>query len=51
MSVSLRFVTWDVEHGSAAYFRTPNNKRLVVDLGARRPAESGFSPLVHLWKQ
>ena len=49
--MSLRFVTWDVEHGSAAYFRTPNNKRLVVDLGARRPAESGFSPLAHLWNQ
>ena len=49
--MTLRFVTWDVEHGSASYFQTPNNRRLVIDLGARRSAETGFSPLVHLRNQ
>lgn len=49
--MTLKFITWDVGHGSAAYFRTPNNRHLVVDLGARRPENAGFSPLTHLWNQ
>ena len=46
----LKFITWDVEHGSAAYIKTPNGKHIVIDLGARRATDSGFSPLVHLRK-
>ena len=46
----LKFITWDVEHGSAAYIRTPNSKHIAIDLGARRATDSGFSPLVHLRK-
>ena len=42
--MSLTFMTWDVEHGSAAYIGTPNNKRIVIDLGAGE-----FSPLRHIW--
>ena len=46
----LKFITWDVEHGSAAYIKTPNGKHIAIDLGARRAIDSGFSPLVHLRK-
>lgn len=44
------FVFWDVQHGSASYIRTPNNRHIVVDLGAGK-LENGaadFSPLTHL---
>jgi beta-lactamase superfamily II metal-dependent hydrolase len=37
----LEITIWDVNHGSAAYIKTPNNRHGVVDLG---DAE-GFSPL------
>jgi beta-lactamase superfamily II metal-dependent hydrolase len=37
----LEITIWDVNHGSAAHIKTPNNRHLVVDLG---DAE-GFSPL------
>ena len=46
--MTLRFVTWDVEHGSAAYIRTPNGKHIAIDLGARRTTDAGFRPLSHL---
>ena len=46
----LKFITWDVEHGSATYIKTPNSKHIAIDLGARRATDSGFSPLVHLRK-
>ena len=46
----LKFITWDVEHGSAAYIKTPNGKHIAIDLGARRATDSGFSPLAHLRK-
>ncbi len=46
--MTLRFITWDVAHGSAAYIRTPNGKQIAIDLGAQRSSESGFSPLLHL---
>ena len=47
--MTLRFITWDVEHGSAAYVRTPNGKHIAIDLGARRATDGGFSPLSHLY--
>jgi len=40
---------WDVQHGSAAYIKTPNGKHIVVDAGTGS-YESGynFKPLHHL---
>ena len=49
--MTLKFITWDVEHGSAAYIRTPNGSHIVIDLGARRSADINFSPLLHLQHQ
>ena len=49
--MALRFITWDVEHGSAAYIRTPNSKHIAIDLGARRQGDPSFKPLGHLWHQ
>ena len=46
----LKFITWDVEHGSAAYIGTPNGKHIAIDLGGRRATDAGFSPLAHLRK-
>jgi beta-lactamase superfamily II metal-dependent hydrolase len=45
-------VFWDVEHGHAAYLRTPNGRHIVIDLGTGS-FESGeeFSPLDHLKSQ
>ena len=42
--MSLRFIMWDVQHGSAALIRTPNGKNIVIDLGAG----DAFSPLKNL---
>lgn len=42
--MSLRFIMWDVQHGSAALIRTPNGKNIVIDLGAG----DSFSPLKSL---
>ena len=39
----LTFITWNVQHGSAAYIGTPNNKHIAIDLGAGE-----FSPLRHI---
>ncbi len=46
----VEFVFWDVQHGSAAYIRTPNGKHMVVDLGtgSYRSSSTEFSPLLHL---
>ena len=44
----LKFIAWDVEHGSAAYIKTPNGKHIAIDLRAKRARDSGFSPLAHL---
>ena len=41
--MTLRFITWNVDHGSAAYFNTPNDQHIAIDLGA-----GNFSPLRHL---
>ena len=38
----LEITIWDVNHGSAAYIKTPNNRHIVVDLGDEG---SSFSPL------
>ena len=43
------FVFWDVQHGSAAYIRTPNGKHIVIDLGTGSYGGSTpFSPLLYL---
>ena len=39
----LKFITWNVQHGSAALISTPNNKNIAIDLGA-----GDFSPLQHI---
>ena len=38
-----KFITWNVEHGSAAFIGTPNNRSIAIDLGA-----GDFSPLQHI---
>lgn len=42
--MTLRFVMWNVQHGSAALVQTPNGKNIVIDLGA----SDDFSPLKHI---
>ena len=37
----LRFIMWNVQHGSAALIQTPNGKNIAIDLGA----SDDFSPL------
>lgn len=48
--MTLDFVFWDVQHGSAAYISTPNGTKIAVDLGTGSygPSGSEFSPLLHL---
>ena len=42
----LKFLFWDVQHGSAAFITTPNKRRIVVDLGAGiYGSERPFSPV------
>ena len=41
----LTLMVWNVDHGSAAYIRTPNDNHIAIDLGAN---SDGFSPLRHL---
>src|SRR5712692_4316773 len=38
----LECVIWDVQHGSASYIKTPNNRHIAVDLGDNG---DDFSPL------
>jgi beta-lactamase superfamily II metal-dependent hydrolase len=40
----LEITVWDVQHGNAAYIKTPNNRHIAVDLGAG----DSFSPLREL---
>jgi len=49
--MTLSLSIWDVQHGSAAYIRTPNGKHIVVDLGvgSTRAGTPSFSPLRHLY--
>jgi beta-lactamase superfamily II metal-dependent hydrolase len=42
----LECVIWDVQHGSAAYIKTPNNRHMAVDLGDNGDS---FSPLQTLY--
>ncbi len=45
----LELVVWDVQHGSAAFVKTPGGKTFVFDLGVGSYTEGGeFSPLRHL---
>lgn len=51
MDPSLEVVIWDVQHGSAAFIKTPTGRTLAVDLGTgsfKNPADVTFSPLCHL---
>jgi hypothetical protein len=43
---------WDVQHGSAAYIRSPNGRHIVVDagVGSYENIDADFHPLYHLWK-
>ena len=50
--MTLRFLFWNVQHGSAAYIRTPNGKHLAIDLGTGFFADGTlFSPLEFLLAQ
>ena len=46
----LEVIFWDVQHGSAAYLKTPKGKHFAIDLGVGDYSESNeeFSPLMHL---
>ena len=46
----LKLIFWDVQHGSACYICTPNNKHMVVDLGTgtHQSSDATFSPLLYL---
>ena len=47
----LKFITWNVQHGSAAYIQTPNGKRIAIDLGAGADEDASFSPLLYLKRE
>ncbi len=51
--MTLEFIVWDVQHGSAAYIQTPNRKHIVVDLGSGNytGGNRAFSPLLYLQNQ
>lgn len=44
MSDQLHIVCWNVDHGSAVFVKTPNNRTIVLDAGST----SNFSPSKHL---
>lgn len=45
----MKLVIWDVQHGSAAYLKTPSGKHIVIDLGSGDFSDnSAFSPLQYL---
>src|SRR5947207_1780550 len=50
---NLRFIFWDVEHGSATYMATPNGKHFAFDLGqgSYERNDAVFSPLKNLYEQ
>jgi len=52
MSNRVEVVFWDVQHGSATYIKTPNNRHIVVDLGTGKYSHANtnttFSPLQYL---
>jgi len=46
----MELIIWDVQHGSAAYLKTPAGKHIVIDLGTGdcSNGNEGFSPLKYL---
>ncbi len=38
----LRFIFWNVQHGSAAFISTPNERAIVADLGPGLSMREGF---------
>ncbi len=50
MAQPLLMVFYDVQHGSASYLNTPNNKHIMIDLGTGSIKDSNetFSPLTRL---
>lgn len=46
----MELVIWDVQHGSAAYLKTPAGKHIVIDLGSGDCSanNTSFSPLLYL---
>jgi competence protein ComEC len=53
MSNKCEIVIWDVQHGHAAYIKSPNGRHIIVDvgLGSFEDKSNSFSPLHHLWKE
>lgn len=47
-SMPLDLTVWNVEHGSAAYIRTPTGGHIAIDLGATNTGNTHFSPLRYL---
>lgn len=50
MSRNVEIVIWDVQHGNAAYIKSPNGRHIVIDLGIGdySGGNTAFSPLRHL---
>ncbi len=48
--MTLEATFWDVQHGSAAFIRTPNGRSIAIDLGTGSYSGNNavFSPLLHL---
>lgn len=46
----LKLIFWDVQHGSAAYIKTPNETHMAVDIGtgSHKGGDRTFSPLRHV---
>jgi len=49
-ALQVQVIIWDVQHGSAAYIRTPSGKHIVQDLGTGSygQGDKEFSPLKYL---
>lgn len=50
MNEHVELVFWDVQHGHAAYIKSPNNRHIAIDLGTGDYSGKNleFSPLKHL---
>ena len=48
----VEIIIWDVQHGSAAYIKSPNGRHIIVDtgLGSFENSNKTFSLLYYLWK-
>ncbi len=50
--MTLEVVFWDVQHGNSAYIKTPNDRKIIQDLGIGSiKGKSDFSPLAHLYNK